>query len=43
MTFSLMPPTAAVNAGQPQATVATLPKLVIAFGDKKKVKKEEGI
>lgn len=34
MTFYLVPPTAAVDAGQPQATVVTLPKLVIAFGDK---------
>lgn len=32
-----MPPTtAATDAGQPQAAVATLPKLVIAFGDKEK-------
>lgn len=45
MTFSLKPPTAAAaDAGQPQATVATLPKLVIAFGDeKKKRKSKEGI
>lgn len=40
MTFSLTPPTAAVDAGQPQATVVTLPKLVIAFGDLKKKKKK---
>lgn len=39
-----MPPTAAVDAGQPQASVATHPKLVIAFGDKKKINNsEEGI
>lgn len=41
MTFSLTPPTAAVDAGQPQATVATLPKLVIAFGDLKKKKTQQ--
>lgn len=39
MTFSLMPPTAAVDAGQPQVKVTTLPKLVIAFGDKGEKKK----
>lgn len=41
-----MPPTAAVDAGQPQVTVTTLPKLVIAFGDKGEKKKKnsnEGI
>ena len=40
MIFSLMPPTAAVDAGQPHATVVALPELVIAFGDKKKKKQQ---